>query len=239
MGAVTTANLETLGDLLLQLGCISPHRVRLHPAPGEGTEQDVIDIHDRTKRLYELVDGVLVEKVMGFPESVLACHLIKVLGTFIDQHHLGVVAGEAGMMRLMPRLVRIPDISFIGWDRLPDREVPDKSVPHLVPDLAVEVLSEGNTAKEMKRKLRDYFRAGVKLVWFVDAASRTVQVFTASDQSVVLTEAGTLDGGDVLPGLALPVKEVFAGVPHEAGPRPSRKRQPRSPTKKAKNGGKL
>jgi Uma2 family endonuclease len=136
---------ETLGDLLEQLGGVAPHRVRLHPTPGKATERDVIRIHDRTNRLYELVDGVLVEKATGFPEAYLACELIKLVGAFVDQQDLGILVGADGALRLMPGLVRIPDVSFISWDRLPGRVVPRAPIPNLMPDVAMEVLSEGNT----------------------------------------------------------------------------------------------
>ena len=65
----------TLADVLQQLGGISPRRIRFRPAPGTATEDDVIKIHDRERRLFELIDGVLVEKVMGYWESVLAIEL--------------------------------------------------------------------------------------------------------------------------------------------------------------------
>jgi Uma2 family endonuclease len=226
---------ETMGELLAQLGDISPSRVRLKPAPGKATERDVLDILNRTDRLYELVDGVLVEKVMGYTESSLACDLIKLLGIFLDQHNLGNLAGPDGTMRLMPKLVRIPDISFVRWEKLPNRQRPTKPIPDLVPDLAVEVLSEGNTPGEMARKLKDYFITGVQLVWFVDPESRTIQVFTAPDRSVTLTEADTLNGGDVLPGLSLPVKQVFAlQPPPQSGQEAGTRRRPRSRKKPRK-----
>jgi hypothetical protein len=62
----------TLANVLQQLGGISPRRVRFRPAPGTATEEDVVKIRDRERRLFELVDGVLVEKVMGYWESMLA-----------------------------------------------------------------------------------------------------------------------------------------------------------------------
>jgi Uma2 family endonuclease len=58
-----------------------------------------------------------------------------------------------------------------------------RTIPKLAPYLAVEVLGKGNTKREMDRKLKDYFLAGVQLVWFVDPAKRTVEVFTAPDES--------------------------------------------------------
>ena len=80
----------------------------------------------------------------------------------------------------------------------------------MVPDLAVEVLSVGNTPAEMKRKRKEYFFSGVRLVWLVDPAARTIEVFTSPDQHLTLREEQALDGGDVLPGFSVPVREIFA-----------------------------
>lgn len=200
----------TVADLLARFGPILISRIRTDPAPGTATEADVIEIHDREGRLYELVDGVLVEKAMGYHESYLACLLIQLLNNFVIPRKLGLVAGEGGMMRLTVGLVRIPDVSFVSWDRLPDRQVPREPIPDLAPDLAVEVLSASNTRKEMDEKLRNYFKAGARLVWYVDPPARTVTVYTSPQPAAVLHESDTLDGGAVLPGFALPLRELFA-----------------------------
>jgi Uma2 family endonuclease len=202
----------SVGDLLEHFGGISPQRIRLRPAPGTATERDLLDIHVHEDRLYELVDGVLVEKVMGYEEACLALLLGRLLGNFVEEHDLGLVAGADGGLRLMPGLVRIPDISFISWRQLPNKEIPTDPIPELAPDLAVEVLSETNTREEMQRKLKDYFLAGVQLVWYVDPDDRSVSVYTAPDQSTRLREGRTLDGGAVLPGFAVPVRQLFARV---------------------------
>src|SRR5438034_9988740 len=110
---------ETMGDLLTLLGDIAPHRVRLKPAPGKATERDLLRIHAKTDRLYELVDGTLVEKVMGYLEGSLAALISHLLHQFLDHNDLGNVAGADAAARLMPRLVRIPDVSFVSWERLP------------------------------------------------------------------------------------------------------------------------
>jgi Uma2 family endonuclease len=217
----------TVGDLLKHFGGISPRRIRLRPAPGTATEQDVIDIQNREDRLYELVDGVLVEKIMGFPESYLAAEIVQCVGTYASKADLGIVVGADGTVRLMPRLVRIPDVSFISWRRLPSRRIPVEPIPDLVPNLAVEILSKGNTKSEMDRKLKDYFLAGVELVWFIDPARRTVRVYTAPDESTLLTEEQTLDGGKVLPGFRLPLKELFAKMTPPNGVRPRERKRPR------------
>ncbi len=146
---------------------------------------------------------------MGLRESFLAIALASILRGFVRPRNLGLVTGEAGMMRLMAGLVRIPDVAFVSWTRLPNRRVPTEPIPDLAPDLAVEVLSAGNTPGEMARKRQDYFSSGVQIVWQVDPNTRTVEVFTTPDQSTMLHEAQTLEGGTVLPGFTLPLQELF------------------------------
>jgi len=125
--------------------------------------------------------------------------------------NLGLVTAPDGTVRLWAGRVRIPDVAFFSWDRLPGRQRPQAPIPTLAPDLAVEVLSRGNTPGEMRRKREDYFTAGVRLVWEVDPAARTVQVYTAPEAAAaVLTEGDTLDGGGVLIGFRLPLATLFA-----------------------------
>jgi Uma2 family endonuclease len=220
----STISFETMADVLDHLGGISPQRVRMRPPPGRATEEDLIRVLTKSGRLFELVDGTLVEKVMGYGEGGLGMDIGRLLGKFLDQHDLGDLVGADATMRLMPRLVRIPDVSFVRWEKLPGRQRPKEAIPNLVPDLAVEVLSEGNTPGEMQRKLKEYFLSGVPLVWFVDPQKRTVAVFTAPDVRTVFTEEQTLDGGDVLPGLRLAVRDIFARVPTA---KRSRRRRPK------------
>ncbi len=200
----------TVADLLDRFGPILLSRIRQDPRPGSATEQDVVEIHDREKRCYELVDGVLVEKTMGVQEAFLAIAIARVLGDFADRQQLGFILGSDGMARLAPGLVRIPDVSLVLWDQLPKRRVPRIAMLNFAPALAVEVLSPSNTRQEMDRKLRDYFAAGVRLVWYVDPVARRVQTFTAVDQSQLLVEEETLTGGTLLPGFAVPLRELFA-----------------------------
>ena len=127
---------------------------------------------------------------------------------------LGIVCGTDGTLKLLPGMVRIPDVAFISWDRLPDRKRPKVPIPLLAPDLAVEVLSESNTKAEINRKLREYFRAGVKSVWVVDTKKREAQVYTSARKSVHVNEDQAIDGGSVLPGFVLPLRDLFTdGTP--------------------------
>ena len=209
---VSTESTETVADLLARLGGISPYRVRLRPAPGMAVVADVVAIEAKENRLFELVDGVLVEKCMGYWESYLAILIGTALNNWVLPRKLGVVTGPDGMMQLFPKLVRMPDVAFASWSRFPGGKPTNDPVPLLSPDLAVEVLSEGNTDTEMKRKREEYFKAGMRLVWIVDAKARTVTAFTGAEEFVVLQGEQTLDGGAVLPGFTLGLKALFAEV---------------------------
>ncbi|NLX99830.1 MAG: Uma2 family endonuclease [Rhodopirellula sp.] len=203
------ANPWTAVDLANRFGPIPLNRVRFDPPPGKATERDLLAICEREERLYELVDGVLLEKVMGWNESCLAVVLIEFLQRHVRTNGLGVVAGPDGLIRLVPGLIRIPDISFISWQRLPGGERPRVRVASWAPDLAVEFLSEGSTAEEMDRKLHDYFEAGVRLVWYIDPAEESVRVYHSPQQCTRLGRDAMLDGGDVLPGFRLSLEQLF------------------------------
>jgi Uma2 family endonuclease len=209
----------TFADVLRDLGNVAPRRIRMRPLPGRATEADLIRIQTHEKRHYELVDGVLVEKIMGAPQSCITSELHFAVKLFLREHDLGFVMLPDGPTRLMQGLVRMPDLSFVSWDRMPGKAFPDTPILPVVPNLAVEVLSEGNTRGEMRRKLKEYFLAGVELAWVVDPYKRTVAVHTAPDAARQLTEKETLDGGDVLPGFKLPVKDLFARLPKGFGRR--------------------
>jgi Uma2 family endonuclease len=219
--------IETLADLLDRLGDIPLRRIRFRPPVGTATEQDVLDVHAREKRLCELVDGVLVEKAVGFAESCLAVEIGRIVKNFVKPRKLGLVAGADGMMRLTSGLVRIPDVSFVAWEQIPGGCMPEKPIPQLAPTLAVEVLSEGNTEQEMERKRQEYFAAGTRLAWIVDPVTRTVRVYTSVDEFTVVEEEDTLDGGAVLPGFTLPLRELFAELDEEATPPPPKPRKRR------------
>jgi Uma2 family endonuclease len=201
--------IKTLADLRKRLGGIPLSRIWYSPAPGTATEKDVIAAEERENRLCEMVDGTLVEKAMGFEESRLAAELLHLIKSYLDRNDLGICVGADGMMRIAPGLVRIPDLAFITWDRLPGRETPRDPIPDLAPDLAVEVLSEGNTKAEMARKVREYFDAKVRLVWLIDPKKRTARVFSTVEKSVLIRADQSLDGGDVLPGFVLPLAEFL------------------------------
>jgi len=204
--------IKNFAELLERLGGVPLERIRFYPPPGTATVEDVLAIEAHEDRLCELVDGVLVEKPMGFTESRIACLLIAALARFVEKKDLGIVTGESGMIRMPDNLVRIPDVAFFSWKKFPNRELPDEGAPAIAPDLAVEVLSKSNTKAEMARKLGEYFNAGVRLVWFIDMKSRTATVYSSPTRSKVLSADQSLDGGKALPGFSLLIADLFKNI---------------------------
>ncbi|HEX4609242.1 MAG TPA: Uma2 family endonuclease [Urbifossiella sp.] len=198
---------RTVGDLLRRLGDVPADRVRFHPVPGTATVADLL--RDENRRC-ELIDDTLVEKPTGVRESFLALVLAELITPHVRGRNLGILTGAGGTYELVSGLVRLPDLAFVSWDRLPGRRVPAEPVPNVVPDLAVEILSARNTPAEMARKRGEYFRAGVRLVWEIDPRKRTVRVYTSEAAHTDLTAADTLDGSPVLPGVTLPLAQLFA-----------------------------
>jgi Uma2 family endonuclease len=74
------------------------------------------------------------------------------------------------------------------------------------------VLSKGNTKPEMNRKIREYFEAGVRVVWIIDRKKRSARVYSAPGQSILVRADQALDGGDVLPGLVVPLGDLFDSI---------------------------
>jgi Uma2 family endonuclease len=209
-GPMPPSRPKTAAELIHSLGGIPASRIRIDVPPGQATEKDVLRILDTENRICEIVDGTLVEKSMGYDESCVSGFLLTFLNNFLLRRNLGIAAGPDGTMKLVTGLLRIPDVSFVSWDKLPGRKRPKGPIPSLTLDLAVEVLSRSNRKAEMKRKVREYFDAGIGLVWLIDPRKRNARVFTSTTDFTLLTEGDSLDGGAVLPGFRLPLRELFA-----------------------------
>jgi Uma2 family endonuclease len=205
---------ERFSDLLDRLGHIPPDRIFLRPAPGTAREEDVLQAEAQGKHLCELIDGTLVEKAMGFYESRLASVLIGLLEAYLADNDVGIVLAPDGMTRVEPGQVRMPDVSFYSWTHFPDHILPAGQILNVIPDLAVEILSPGNTKQEMKRKRKEYFFGGASLVWEIDPVKKTIRIYTAPDRSQLVREKGKVEGAPVLPGFTLSVEQLFqrAGV---------------------------
>jgi Uma2 family endonuclease len=156
----------------------------------------------------ELVRGWLVrEPRPGEEHGWVTAKLAHYLTQAVDEEHPGRVLTDSGfLLEQDPPTVRGPDVSFISARRAP---APVRGFPHMAPDLAVEVLSPGNRAREMREKVRDYFAAGCRVVWIVDPRGRTVTVYTSLHEATVLHATDELTGGDVLPRFRLSVATLF------------------------------
>ena len=96
----------------------------MDPIPGTATEKDLIATIAKDRIQCELIDGVLVEKAMGAKESLLGAWLVRVLWNFAYENDLGCRAGCGRPTRFRLGLVRIPDVSFVSWERIPGEGLP-------------------------------------------------------------------------------------------------------------------
>jgi Uma2 family endonuclease len=171
------------------------------------TADDLL-VLSREGQRWELVRGVLVEMTpTGDIHGVVTMWLGHLLLAYVDEHDLGeVTAAETGFrLATDPDTVRAPDVGVILKERL----VPLTGGYYpLAPDLAVEVVSPGDSASLIHDKVRDYLQAGTRLVWIVYPSSRTVAVHTAQGAETFSGD-DVLSGELVLPGFSLAVSEVF------------------------------
>ena len=162
---------------------------------------------ENENRRLELEDGVIVEMGASSPlNTVTAMRIGHFLNTFVIPRDLGYVTGADGGFKLAHKRSRQPDVGFISKARIP--QLPKRF--DMPPDLAVEVVSED---EDIFKKAREYLRAGTKMVWAAYTDEKTVHVMRLDEngglKAIPFGVTDTLDGGDVLPGFSLPVKDVF------------------------------
>ncbi|MBI2567311.1 MAG: Uma2 family endonuclease [Candidatus Schekmanbacteria bacterium] len=157
----------------------------------------------------ELIDGRIVAlPPAGFEHGDIEGNIYAVLRLFVRGQKLGRVAtGEVGC-KLPNGRVRAPDVLFVREDRLKDVQL-RRFLP-FAPDLAVEVVSPDDSAKEVRDKAGEWIAAGSEQAWAVDPGTRTVTVYERGAPPRVLGEGDALGGGAVLPGFYCSVAEIFA-----------------------------
>jgi Uma2 family endonuclease len=185
------------------------------PTKKEYTPDDLLTLPDGDR--YELVEGHLVDRhgcdtgdpSMGWLSDLIATRLASRLTVFCDQCGLGfVVISNSGGFQYGGRKVRKPDVSFVARDRLPPTGPPAGNAP-LAPDLAVEVLSPNDLCEELEQKVEEYLLSGVRLVWVISPAARTVRVLRADGTAAVVRAGGELDGETVVPGFRCALNDLF------------------------------
>ena len=159
---------------------------------------------------YELVRGELRQMApAGQGHRGIAINITVPLGAHVKKQNLGrVYAAETGfVLASEPDTVRAPDTAFVRKERVVDLGL--KGYFPGAPDLVVEVISPNDVYAEVEEKVAEWLSAGTELVIVVNPRQRTVRVHRSLTAITVLTEDDVLDGGEVVPGWQLPVKEIF------------------------------
>lgn len=199
-----------LAEWVHSIGDVPLERVLLDPPPGTVTLEQYVRLDGRVNdHLVELVDNTLVEKRMGMLEGIIAATVIGILQPFAKKHRLGVVAGSDGMLRMFGGNVRMPDVSFIANADLDRAKLHSEAAPRFAPTLAVEVFSEGNTQREIDKKLAEYFESGCRMAWLIYPETKTLRVYESAEKFRQLAADDTVEGGDVLPGFTAKVGDFF------------------------------
>ncbi len=165
---------------------------------------------------FELVNGRIVSKVgemfqdmpTGALHGAITDELETRISAFVRENKLGrVFAAETGFI-VSEGNVRGVDISFVGKAKIKEFGIPENFFP-VAPDLAIEVISPGNTSAEIQEKIDEYLAAGTKLVWIVYPKQKMIQVHRQSNVINILRETDELDGEDVLPNFRVKLSEIF------------------------------
>lgn len=180
------------------------------------TATDLLTADDLLKKpqdgyRYELAKGELIkEPPAGNIHGKRTMRLGWRLASHVEANDLGVVfAAETGFkLAADPDTVRALDVAFITKARIEEAGEFEGFWPG-APDLAVEVISPGDSYSEVNEKAKEYLKAGARGVWVVDARRRTITIYRSLTDIRILTEDDALEGGDIITGFSCPVAEVF------------------------------
>jgi Uma2 family endonuclease len=168
---------------------------------------------------FELVDGELREKPMGTEADGIGSKTLVNLENWNQSRRFGRVLGPHTSYQCFPddvKRVRRPDVSVISFERLPGR-LP-RGHTRVPPEVAVEVISPTDLAVDVRRKVAEYLKAGVSLIWIIDPDTRTVEVCRADGSANFLGAADDLSGETVLPEFTCRVADLFASVDPDGTP---------------------
>jgi Uma2 family endonuclease len=159
-----------------------------------------------SERLFELINGEIIEKMPKNLHALITHLLNGFLFVYFRENPIAWVLNEGRISLPDDDLNdRIPDISIVlKQGRTFDPDTPQTQMP----DLAIEVQSPGQSDKLMLDTANYYLSNGCRMVWIFYPSKRLVEVLTPDDRKL-LSDSETLDGGDILPGFTLPLKEIF------------------------------
>lgn len=158
---------------------------------------------------HELSEGeLIVMPPVKSLHSLVATAIAEALHAYLRQHRVGRAIAEAGyILSRKPLTVRQPDVSVLSNERI--RATPPSAYFEGAPELAVEVVSPSDSAKDLETKVQQYLRYGAHEVWIVYPEVKRIHVYRAGAGATILDESHTLDGGDVLPGFSVKVADLF------------------------------
>lgn len=167
---------------------------------------------ENADKLLELIEGIMVEMPRpGGLHGKTVTKIARYLDAFVEANDLGDVTVETGYILFInpdgKDTVLGPDVGFIRRERIP--EGVDSSWVPFPPDLAVEVISPNDKAGEISEKIKAYLRAGTQMVLMVDSILQTVIVHQPNKSPMIYDINGVFDGGAVLPGFNLPIRDIF------------------------------
>jgi Uma2 family endonuclease len=177
------------------------------------TADDLLQLPDDGLR-HELVAGELIDMTPTFYDhSFIVGEIFRQIIVRTGGKLPGNLTVESSfLIERNPDTVRVPDVAFVTEARIRGCGIPHAFFPG-PPDLAVEVISPSERRAEIDAKVADYLRAGTQMVWVVEPATRTVTVYTPSSSPRRLSATDMLDAGLLIPGLALPINELFPSLP--------------------------
>lgn len=160
---------------------------------------------------YEIVDGELIDRGnSGALHGNLAIILSSALFAVVNAQRLGALFDSSTAFKMKNGNKRSPDISFFSKARLQGMTELPTGFLEGAPDLAVEILSPGNTVEEIEEKITEYFDNGARLVWVISPTQHYVLVYCcAQEPDRLLKSVDSLDGEEVIPGFTLPVAALF------------------------------
>lgn len=186
-----------------QISELAPPTARLAPIPTDDPYAD-------TDRMFEIVNGQVVEKPMGLIENLIASILYGRLLQHCREHRLGRVVSETPFAIPGSSNNRRPDVAFVSFQTWPaNRVIPRVNAWPIAPGLAVEVISPNDKAFEVIEKLNEYFSGGVRQVWQVYSNVEQVWIYDSPTAVRILTRADELRGDPVVPGFRMPMVDVF------------------------------
>lgn len=165
-----------------------------------------IDRPENAGTHYELINGEIVAVSPSFTPSAVAARIIYYLTAYVMKHRSGYITGADGGYVMPDGNKFNPYVGYITKARLPQKPEREAPVP---PDFAVEVISPTDDATRIAKKREVYLRAKIPLLWYADPDAETVTVYAHGEERGTFNDDDLLDGGDVLPGFRVTVRDLF------------------------------